>query len=86
MPLVITGKAPMANESESEDRPEKFKRGRMRGIHSAKMPVTFPRTSLAIGSWKLPAVADGVAGTLGKAIDSPGNAAEPLKEKLSGKA
>ncbi|EXI70685.1 MAG TPA: CsbD family protein [Candidatus Accumulibacter phosphatis] len=30
-------------------------------------------------------VADGVAGTVGKAIDSVGNAAERLKEKLSGK-
>jgi uncharacterized protein YjbJ (UPF0337 family) len=30
-------------------------------------------------------VADGLAGTVGKAIDSVGNAAERLKEKLSGK-
>ena len=30
-------------------------------------------------------VADGVAGTVGKIIDSVGNAAERLKEKLSGK-
>jgi uncharacterized protein YjbJ (UPF0337 family) len=31
-------------------------------------------------------VADGVAGTVGNAIDSVGNAAERLKDKLSGKA
>lgn len=31
-------------------------------------------------------VADGVSGAIGKAIDSVGNAADHLKDKLSGKA